>query len=98
MVNLGTRRKVDKSLQYRWGIVGVLLVAAFSFFYWKNNVGLTSTNDQLKAEWEARYVKITCPRCNNTEPQKTTCSLCGGMGFIWVDKTREDIPAEVVMP
>ncbi len=98
MAILGTRRKVDKSLQYRWGIVGLLLVAAFSAFYWKNNVGLTSTNDQLKAEWEAKYVKITCPRCYNQEPQKKNCSLCGSMGYIWVDKTRDDIPDEVKLP
>ena len=79
------RRKVDPSLQYRWGIVGVFL--AVGLFAWY--LGTRGESRQQRTQLDQFYEKIICPRCNNEDPQKTNCSLCGGKGFIWVD-TRVD--------
>ena len=90
--------KVDQSLRYRWGIVGILLAAVLSFFYFKDKVGLTSANEQITAEWNAKFAKIICPRCNNDPEKVKSCSLCNGLGYIWLDKTRGDIPEEIIVP
>ena len=87
------RKSVDKSLLYRWGIVG-LLVIPLSWWYFKTS----GRTEQTKTEWLKNYIKIACPRCNNDPAKRDTCSLCNGRGFIWVDKTREDIPTEVQLP
>lgn len=29
--------------------------------------------------------KINCPRCNNNAEKAPTCSLCGGVGHIWIE-------------
>lgn len=88
------RNKVDKSLLYRWGTVGIVLAVALSYWYAKTS-GRTAPE---KTEWLKNYVKIPCPRCNNDSEKRDSCSLCNGRGFIWVDKTREDIPDEVQIP
>lgn len=33
-------------------------------------------------------VKLVCPRCNNDQATMKACSLCGGLGYIWVDKSK----------
>ena len=96
MANSLNRPKVDKSLQYRWGIIGLVLVVAFAVWYARTSGESRSFLQQ--SDSTRNLVKIICPRCNNEEPRKKECSLCGGLGSIWVDKTREDIPAEVIMP
>ena len=88
------KRKVDKSLLQRWGLVGVVLAVAFSAWYLKT----TARTYPEKTEWLKNYVKIACPRCNNEAERRDNCSLCNGRGFIWVDKTREDIPDEIQIP
>jgi hypothetical protein len=85
--------KVDKSLLYRWGIVGIVLAVGLSLWYAETS-GRTDTE---KTEWLKNYVKIACPRCNNDPAKVTNCSLCNGRGFIWVDKTK-DFPEEVKIP
>ena len=90
--------KIDQSLRYRWGVAGILLAAILSFLYFKDKVGLTSANDQMQAEWDAKFAKITCPRCTNDPDKVKTCSLCNGLGYIWLDKTRDDIPEEIIVP
>lgn len=92
------RQKTDKSLQYRWGIVGVILVAGLIGWYISKNVLRFSDNSGVPGqnkEWLPGYIKIKCPRCGNEPGKRETCSLCNGRGFIWIDKTREDIPEEV---
>lgn len=79
------RRKVDPALQYRWGIVGLILAVGLFLWYLRTS----GANRQPQTDINRYYEKIICPRCNNEEPQKTTCSLCGGKGSIWVD-TRVD--------
>ena len=79
------RQKVDPALQYRWGIVGLILAVGFFVWYLRTS----GASRQMQTDISRHYEKIICPRCNNEEPQKATCSLCGGKGFIWVD-TRVD--------
>jgi hypothetical protein len=89
MVNSAKRPGVDKSLQYRWGFIGVLLAGAFLIWYAHTTGVLTQSQDK-----QDNLVKLVCPRCNNQMPQLKTCSLCGGKGFIWVDKDKY-LPDEV---
>lgn len=84
------KRKVDQSLQYRWGIVGVVLALA-------GLVWFASTSGILKNFSETRdstIVKIVCPRCRGDSAKQPNCSLCRGTGIIWVDKTKY-LPGEV---
>lgn len=89
------RKNTDKALLYRWGIVGIVLAAGLSMWYAKTSGRTTAAE---KTEWLKNYVKIACPRCGNEDGKRENCSLCNGRGFIWVDKTREDIPEEVSLP
>jgi hypothetical protein len=75
--------KVDQSLQYRWGLVGLVLVALLGMWYTRNNVGKNSFMEQ--SESTRNLEKIACPRCGNDPIKKKDCSLCGSLGFIWVD-------------
>ncbi|MDY0145008.1 MAG: hypothetical protein RBS84_03325 [Kiritimatiellia bacterium] len=79
------RRKVDPALRYRWGVVGLILAIGLFLWYLRTS-GVTR---QAQTDISRYYEKIICPRCNNEEPLKATCSLCGGKGFIWID-TRVD--------
>lgn len=76
------RKKKDPALQYRWGLVGILLAVAFFAWY------LSTSGDQrqpARATATRNLEKIPCPRCNNEEGKKENCSLCGGLGQIWVN-------------
>ena len=88
-MTLPTRRKTDQSLQYRWGIVGVVLAVAG--FIWFANTGVLKNSTDLQ---ENPNVKIVCPRCGGDAEKKPNCSLCRGTGFLWVDKTKY-LPGEV---
>jgi len=88
-MTLPTRRKTDQSLQYRWGIVGVVL--AIAGFIWFANTGVLKNSTDLR---ENPNVKIVCPRCGGDPEKKPNCSLCRGTGFLWVDKTKY-LPGEV---
>jgi hypothetical protein len=79
---LPRRNKVDKSLQYRWGIVGFILAAAF--FGWYITTSGENRNPNKSAA-TSNLEKIVCPRCNNEPGKKEKCSLCGGLGLIWVN-------------
>ena len=85
------RRKVEKSLQYRWGIVGAILAIVGLFWFAKTSGILKYTNET----YENPHVKIVCPRCAGDPAKTATCSFCNGKGFIWVDKTKY-LPEEVV--
>ena len=85
------RRKVEKSLQYRWGIVGAILAIVGLFGFAKTSGILKYTNET----YENPNVKIVCPRCAGDPAKTATCSFCNGKGFIWVDKTKY-LPEEVV--
>jgi hypothetical protein len=91
---LPLNNKVDKSLQYRWGVVGIVLVLGFIFWY-----ATTTGRDGLVGQSEdtRNLVNIPCPRCNNDPVKRENCSLCNGRGFIWIDKTKE-IPQDVKIP
>ena len=88
-MTLPTRRKTDQSLQYRWGIVGVVL--AIAGFIWFANTGVLKNSTDLQ---ENPNVKIVCSRCGGDPEKKPNCSLCRGTGFLWVDKTKY-LPGEV---
>ena len=79
------------SLQYRWGFVGILLaVAGFIWFVYTS--GIVKYHADTR---ENPNVKISCPRCRGDAVKKINCSLCGGKGIIWVDKTKY-LPSEIV--
>ena len=84
------RRKVEKSLQYRWGIVGAILAIVGLFWFAKTSGILKYTNET----YENPNVKIVCPRCSADPAKRTNCSLCRGLGYLWVDKTKY-LPGEV---
>lgn len=84
------RRKVDKSLQYRWGIVGAVL-AVVGLIWFANTSGIMKYSKDTQID---PNVKIICPRCSGDPAKKATCSLCRGTGFLWVDKTKY-LPGEV---
>lgn len=92
-----SRKKVDKSLRYRWGIVGIVLPVLIFGWYLYTNGRLGSGKNPQQAGWMQNFVKIVCPRCNKDPDLIKDCSLCNGLGFIWVDKTK-DFPEEVVIP
>ena len=85
------RRKVDQSLQYRWGIVGAVL-AIVGLFWFAETSGILKRASETR---ENPNVKIVCPRCSGDPVKMPTCSFCNGKGFIWVDKTKY-LPEEVV--
>ncbi len=89
MTLLSPRKKVDSSLQYRWGIVGAVL--AIAGLVWFANTGILKSTHELQNN---PNVKILCPRCGGDPVKKATCSLCRGTGFLWVDKTKY-LPGEV---
>lgn len=93
------RQKTEKALQYRWGIVGAILVAGLLGWYFSKNVlrfsGTGPGAPEQGKEWLPGYVKIRCPRCGDEPGKRENCSLCNGHGFVWMDKTREDIPEEI---
>lgn len=86
-------RKVDQSLQYRWGIVGCLLAIGFFVWYIKTSGNERSAGDRGLINKD--LVKIVCIRCNNDPVAKKTCSLCNGYGYMWVDSTRKDLSPDV---
>jgi hypothetical protein len=79
--------KVDPALQYRWGIVGFALVILLIGLFLRENVDRFPFMNTKPSEGTQNLIKIPCPRCNNDAVKKTTCSLCGQLGFIWVDKS-----------
>ena len=90
MTPLLKNSKVDPSLQYRWGVVGIILAIALSIWF-------AQTSGIIKYHKETREnpnVKILCPRCGGDPAKQPTCSLCRGTGFIWVDKTKY-LPGEI---
>ena len=97
MPNPATRQKVDQSLRYRWGIVGIVLPVLIFAWYLYTSGRLGVGKNPEKTEWMKNYVKIVCPRCNGDADLMKNCSLCNGLGSIWVDKTK-DFPEEIVIP
>ena len=89
------RRKVDPALQYRWGLVGVVL--AIGFFAWYLFTS-GSSRDPLKSGINQAQEKIVCPRCENDAERKLKCSLCGGLGYIWVNKEPEKTTSRTNRP
>jgi len=85
-----SRRKVDQSLQYRWGIIGVVL-AVIGLVWFARTSGILKQTSETR---ENPNVKIVCPRCEGDPVKKAQCSLCRGTGFLWVDKTKY-LPEEV---
>jgi len=92
MPSLSKRHKVDRALKQRWGIVGTVLGIAFFIWYVQTSGNQRNADKQLQNE---NLVKIVCPRCNGAPDKIKTCSLCQGYGYIWVDKTRQDLPPEI---
>ena len=86
------RHKVQQTLKYRWGIVGSILAVGFFLWYVQTSGNQRNTDQQLL---NANLVKIPCIRCHGDPDRVKNCSLCNGYGFMWVDKTREDLPDEV---
>lgn len=84
------QQKVAPLLRYRWGVVGLLLVVGLSFWYARTH------REMLTREKTSFNVKIICPRCNNEEPERSTCPRCGGKGFMWVSKDIH-LPDEVII-
>jgi hypothetical protein len=85
-------RKIEKSLKYRWGIVGSIL--AIGFFLWYANT-MGNERNSNRTPLNENLVKIACVRCNGDEEAKKTCSLCNGYGVMWVDETRKDLSPDV---
>lgn len=85
-------RKVDQSLQYRWGLAGVVLVALLGMWYTRANVGRNSFMDQ--SESTRNLEKIVCPRCTNDPILKKDCALCGQLGYIWVNTSLDEPKAK----
>lgn len=98
MPNSVARSKKDPALRNQWGIIGILLAILLAgwYLYSSGRLGIME-EDPAKKEWLKNYVKIVCPRCNQKPDLQKNCSLCNGLGFIWVDKTK-DFPEEVVIP
>lgn len=86
------RHKVEQSLKYRWGIIGVILAIGFFLWYVKTSGNTRNTDQNIH---NANLVKIPCIRCHGDPEAKKSCSLCNGYGSMWVDKTREDLPDDV---
>ena len=86
MPNSAPRKKVDPALQYRWGIVGIVLAALFIAWYMGTG---GQSRSPVRGEATKNLEKIVCPRCNNDAAKKLECALCGGLGFIWVDTTKD---------
>lgn len=86
------RRKVDQSLRYRWGVVGVVLALA-GLVWFAHTSGILKYHSETI---ENPIVKIACPRCGGDPAKQTNCSLCRGTGIIWVDKTKY-LPGEVTI-
>lgn len=84
-------RKVDKSLQYRWGVVGVILAMA-GLVWFAHTSGILKYHSETR---EPNNVKILCPRCGGNTTI-TNCSVCRGKGIIWVDKTKY-LPSEITI-
>jgi len=82
------RRRKDSALQYRWGMVGLILAIGF-FAWYLNSRGVTLSPVKPGEGATKNLEKIVCPRCKNDPEKKPNCALCGGLGFIWVDKTRD---------
>ena len=98
MPNSVARSKKDPALRNQWGIIGILLAILLAgwYLYSSGRLGIME-EDPAKKEWLKNYVKIVCPRCNKNPDLQKNCSLCNGLGYIWVDKTK-DFPDEVVIP
>ena len=75
-------RRRDSALQYRWGAVGIVLAAGFFTWYM---ITSGETRQPHRSEATRNLEKITCPRCMNEPGRKESCSLCGGLGSIWVN-------------
>jgi hypothetical protein len=82
--------RVEQSLKYRWGIVGVVLAIA-GFYWFAQTSGIIKYH---KETIENPNVKILCPRCGGETNKMAECSLCNGKGFLWVDKTKY-LPGEI---
>jgi hypothetical protein len=91
MPNQAKHPHVDQSLQYRWGIVGFVLVVLLIGLFLRSNGERFPFMNTKPSESTQNLAKIPCPRCNNDPVKKKDCSLCGGLGFIWVD-TSKDLP------
>jgi hypothetical protein len=85
-------RKVDPALQYRWGLIGLVLVVLMGFWYARTYAGRSTFMEQ--SESTRNLERIVCPRCTNDPVKKATCSLCGQLGYIWVDKTLDQPQAK----
>lgn len=96
MAYFSSRPKVDKSLRYRWGIVGIVLPILIFGWYLVTS-GRIRLDNPNKGEFLKGYVKIECPRCNRDPELLKKCSLCNGLGYIWVDTTK-NLPEEIVIP
>lgn len=86
------KRKVDQSLQYRWGIVGVVLAVAGLIWFAHTSKILKNFSDTR----EPNNVKILCTRCGGDPARMTNCAVCRGKGIIWVDRTKY-LPSEVTV-
>jgi hypothetical protein len=81
------RRNAASNMQYRFGLVGLAL--AIGFFVWYLSTSGQTRQPTSISEARKNQEKIVCPRCRNDAEKKLKCSLCGGLGYIWVDKTRD---------
>jgi len=90
MPNQPRRQKVDHGLKQRWGMVGAIL-ALLGFLWYANTMGSERNADKI--DFNRNLVKITCPRCEGEKLNK--CSLCHQHGYLWIDKTRDDLDAEI---
>ncbi len=97
MPNPVSRKKIDPALRNQWGIIGILLAILLAGWYIYSGGRLNVDDEPEKKEWLKNYVKIVCPRCNKDPELLKNCSLCNGLGFIWVDKTK-DFPEEIIIP
>ncbi len=92
-----SRKKVNQALLYRWGALGLILPLLIFGWYFYTSGRLGYVQAEKQTEWLKNYVKIVCPRCNRDPELMKNCSLCNGMGYIWVDKTK-DFPDEIEIP
>jgi len=92
MPNRPKHQKVGSALKQRWGIVGSILAVALFAWYMQTWGNQRNTDKDIYNE---NLIKLTCYRCHADPEKVKTCSLCQGLGFVWIDKTREDYPPEI---
>ncbi|MDR0994033.1 MAG: hypothetical protein LBN38_05660 [Verrucomicrobiota bacterium] len=74
--------KVQSSLKYRWGMIGVIVAIGFCAWYFTTSGEERARN--LKSDATRNLVKEDCVRCGNDPEKKKTCTRCNGTGQIWM--------------